>query len=95
MKLQTVGDARTIWSFWTVKWNAVLVAVYTAAGIGWLAINDAQREALMNFVGLSPEGQSVLVAAVLFGSAFASALTVQLRALKQAEKVSEKAAEQP
>lgn len=87
MKVQLVADPKTIWSFWTVKWNTLLVMLYTAAGAGWLALNEEQRALLMSRLGISAEDQALLVAVVLFVGAFTSALTIQLRALKQAQKV--------
>lgn len=87
MKVQLVADPKTIWSYWTVQLNAILVAVYTAAGAGWLALNDQQREALMTWLGVSPEDQSIIVALMLFFGAFFSSLTIGLRSIKQATKI--------
>ena len=94
MKIQLVADPKTIWSYWTVKANAVLVAVYMAAGAGWLALDQAQRTLLMNRLGISQEDQSFLVALVMFCGAFFSSLTIGLRSIKQAEKIAEGTKEQ-
>lgn len=84
-----VADPKTIWSFWSVKLNAYLVAVYTAAGAGWLALNESQRALLMSWLGIGPDEQSLILALALFAGAFFSSLTIGLRAIKQAEKISE------
>lgn len=89
MAIQLVGDARTIWRFWTVRANAIMVAVYTAAAAGWLALNDEQRALLMSWLGITPEGQSLLVALALFVGAFTSSLTIGLRAIRQASDMAE------
>ena len=89
MAVQLVADPRTIWGFWSVKLNAYLVAAYMAAGAGWLAINEEQRQILLTFFGISPESQSVVVPLAMFTGAFFSTLTIGLRAIKPAEKISE------
>jgi hypothetical protein len=89
MAVQLVADPRTIWGFWSVRWNAYMVALYMAAGSGWLALSEAQRELLMSWLGIPPDGQSIIVALALFVGGFSSSLTIALRAIKQAQQISE------
>lgn len=101
MALQTVakiipnGTDPTIWRLWTVQFNAILVLLYSSAAAGWLALDHGQREALMTWVGLSPENQSVAVSLVMFIGAASSAFTIGLRALKQVKAIGEQPSAEP
>lgn len=84
-KLSLVADPKTIWSYWSVKFNAYIVAIYSAGAAGWLALNDEQRALLMAWLGIGPQEQSLLITLALFAGAFMSSLTIALRAIKQSD----------
>jgi len=81
-----VADPKTIWSYWTTKLNTALSLVYVAAGAGWLLLDAEQRFALLDFIGVTPENQTLAVALILFMGGFFASLTVGLRSIKQTPK---------
>lgn len=80
MKVQVVPGVSRTWSF---RAAGVAAAFFGALGVGWVAINDVQRDALLALLGFSDEKRDGVIALILFMAAFAPAFIMGLRALRQ------------